>query len=115
MVEIYNEEIKDLLGKGPPPGKKHAVQHGGGGTAVTFTEVVECSSERRMQDLMARAARHRAVGATASNEHSSRSHAVFMLSVTASKEATGQEVQGKAAPRYTGHLLVSMSFPAVSL
>ena len=25
MVEVYNEEYKDLLGKGPPAGKKHQV------------------------------------------------------------------------------------------
>ena len=25
MLEIYNEEYKDLLGKGPPAGKKHQV------------------------------------------------------------------------------------------
>lgn len=27
MLEIYNEEYKDLLGKGPPAGKKHQVCH----------------------------------------------------------------------------------------
>ena len=26
MLEIYNEEYKDLLGKGPPAGKKHQVR-----------------------------------------------------------------------------------------
>ena len=26
QVEIYNEELRDLLGPGPPPGKKHAVR-----------------------------------------------------------------------------------------
>ena len=26
MLEIYNEELRDLLGKGPPAGKKHAVR-----------------------------------------------------------------------------------------
>jgi hypothetical protein len=25
LQEIYNEELRDLLGKGPPQGKKHAV------------------------------------------------------------------------------------------
>ena len=25
MLEIYNEEYKDLLGKGPPAGRKHQV------------------------------------------------------------------------------------------
>ena len=29
MLEIYNEEYKDLLGKGPPAGKKHQVWYGG--------------------------------------------------------------------------------------
>ena len=30
MVEVYNEEYKDLLGKGPPAGKKHQVGTRGG-------------------------------------------------------------------------------------
>lgn len=28
MLEIYNEELRDLLGKGPPVGKKHTVRLG---------------------------------------------------------------------------------------
>lgn len=27
MLECYNEEYRDLLGKGPPAGKKHSVRH----------------------------------------------------------------------------------------
>ena len=26
MLECYNEEYRDLLGKGPPVGKKHSVR-----------------------------------------------------------------------------------------
>ncbi len=26
MLECYNEEYRDLLGKGPPAGKKHSVR-----------------------------------------------------------------------------------------
>lgn len=28
MLEVYNEELRDLLGKGPPQGKKHMVREG---------------------------------------------------------------------------------------
>jgi Kinesin motor domain len=44
--------------------------------------------------LLERAMRHRAVGATALNEHSSRSHMVFMLSISGRNAASGQTVSG---------------------
>lgn len=30
ILEIYNEELRDLLGPGPPPGKKHTVSRPAG-------------------------------------------------------------------------------------
>lgn len=30
LLQVYNEEYRDLLGKGPPPGKKHQVGAGDG-------------------------------------------------------------------------------------
>ena len=48
MLEIYNEEVKDLLGKGPPAGKKHQVSHDERGvTSVTFIESVDCKRPER--------------------------------------------------------------------
>ena len=38
----------------------------------------------------------RAVGATAMNEHSSRSHLVFMLAINATNATTGQTAKGEA-------------------
>ena len=84
MLEIYNEELRDLLGKGPPPGKKHGIAHdeggagrGGGGatTTVTFLEYVDVSQPERVAALLERAMRARSVAATAMNEQSSRRRA----------------------------------------
>jgi kinesin family member C1 len=51
-----------------------------------------------LQALLDKASRQRAVGATAANEHSSRSHMVFMMSITGTNPANGQEVNGKCLP-----------------
>ena len=48
----------------------------------------------RLQALMVRAAQKRSTGATAANEHSSRSHMVFMLTIIGSRASTGQSVHG---------------------
>ncbi len=154
MLEIYNEEYKDLLGKGPPaganpflatlllfyhsacthncssrgqsslalrctsggkanhactsflhwqsshmvfgPGKKHTVSHDekSGATSVSHLESVSCGDPAAVKMLLERAARVRTVGATAANDHSSRSHMVFLLSIHGSNAATGQQLNG---------------------
>lgn len=96
MLEIYNEEIRDLLGKGPPAGKKHLVssEDTGGAASVSYLEWVDVGESGRVASLLKRAMSQRAVGATASNEQSSRSHMVFMLSIEGSNEATGQRMAG---------------------
>ncbi|KAL3149974.1 hypothetical protein ABBQ38_013330 [Trebouxia sp. C0009 RCD-2024] len=95
MLEIYNEEYKDLLSKSLPAGKKHQVSHDDKGvTSVSFLEGVDVRRPGRVADLLARAMRQRAVGATATNEHSSRSHMVFSLNITGSNAASGQQVHG---------------------
>jgi Kinesin motor domain len=53
--------------------------------------------------LLERAMKHRAVGATALNEHSSRSHMVFMLSISGRNTASGQTVSGAPARPGLGH------------
>lgn len=105
MLEIYNEEIRDLVGNGPPPGKKHTILNGpaeGGGEKanessygmVTYLEWVPVQDVNSVDLLLRRATAHRAVGATACNEQSSRSHMVFMLQVHGVNEATGQRSSG---------------------
>ena len=66
-----------------------------GCTSVSFLEAVDVRCPGRVADLMARATRQRAVGATALNERSSRSHMAFMLTIAGANPATGQHVQGE--------------------
>lgn len=51
MLEIYNEEIRDLLGKALPAGKKHNVVHDEkkGLTTVSFLEAVDCKNPGRVK------------------------------------------------------------------
>ncbi|KAK9808744.1 hypothetical protein WJX72_002933 [[Myrmecia] bisecta] len=95
MLEIYNEEIRDLLGKGPPASKKHQVSHDDkGNTSVAFLESVDVRRPGKVGELLAKAMKQRAVGATAANAHSSRSHMVFQLTIAATNAATGQQATG---------------------
>ncbi|PRW33188.1 kinesin-3 isoform X2 [Chlorella sorokiniana] len=95
MLEIYNEELRDLLGKGPPKDKKHAVSHDKESTSVSYLEYFDVSQPERVAALLERAMKTRSVGATAMNEQSSRSHMVFILAIEGSNEGMGQKVKGQ--------------------
>ncbi|RMZ56142.1 hypothetical protein APUTEX25_004566, partial [Auxenochlorella protothecoides] len=66
-----------------------------GATSVSFLEAVGVGSAEAAQSLLERATKQRAIGCTAMNEHSSRSHMVFMLSITGNNDETGQTVRGQ--------------------
>lgn len=68
-----------------------------GGTTVSYLEGVDVRRPDRVASLLERAMKHRAVGATALNEQSSRSHLVFMLSIAGRHEASGQTISGETA------------------
>jgi len=96
-VEIYNEEVVCLLRGGAPlpPGKKHTVSHDADGdTTIAHATVVDCSDRAAVDALIHKATSARAVGATAANATSSRSHAVVMLSVRGENSDTGAAVVG---------------------
>lgn len=69
-----------------------------GGTSVSYIEAVDVRRPDRVASLLERAMKHRAVGATALNEQSSRSHMVFMLTIAGRHAASGQTVSGECAP-----------------
>ena len=65
-----------------------------GQTSVSYTACQELDGPEDVDRLLKRAAKLRSVGATAMNEHSSRSHLVFTISVTGSNSQLGQSVSG---------------------
>ena len=65
-----------------------------GCTTVAHLEAVDCREPACVAALLQQAGRQRAVGATAANERSSRSHMVFTLSVTGLRAADGQQLNG---------------------
>jgi hypothetical protein len=94
-VEVYNEQLRCLLGGGRLP-DSGAIQHapGGGATAVAGAARAPLAAPADAAALVARAAAARATNATAMNEASSRSHAVFMLYVRGTHEASGTALEG---------------------
>jgi kinesin family protein C1 len=98
MLEIYNEELRDLLGTSLPEGKKHTISSCDTGEAagvdVSYLEWFNVGSSDDVERLLAKATKMRSVGCTSMNEQSSRSHMVFMLAVEGTNASTGQKLSG---------------------
>jgi len=80
MIEIYMEKIKDLL----DPSKDNLKVHEEKGKGVYVQDVTEnyVGDEMEVYELMKLGNNNRAVTATNMNEQSSRSHSIFILTVT---------------------------------
>ncbi|MCO5571610.1 hypothetical protein L7F22_025356 [Adiantum nelumboides] len=98
MLEIYNETIRDLLApstKVDMTAKQYLVKHdNNGNTSVSDLTLIEVTTWKEVSSLLHRASQSRAVGKTAMNEQSSRSHCVFTLRISGLNESTDQEVHG---------------------
>jgi len=91
IMEIYNEEIRDLLvadregedgdGQGQAPRKKLGVRRDPATGSCFVPDLTKrpVSTPREVRDLLARGGANRAVGGTACNERSSRSHLLVQL------------------------------------
>nr|GEV18935.1 kinesin-like protein KIN-14C [Tanacetum cinerariifolium] len=111
MLEIYNENIKDLLAIKSNAGKvggkqqpEYKISHDAEGntcvsdltinTCVSDLTIVDVCSIGQVSTLLQKAAHSRSVGRTDMNEESSRSHFVFILRIHGVNESTEQQVQG---------------------
>ncbi|KAI0761833.1 P-loop containing nucleoside triphosphate hydrolase protein [Trametes elegans] len=96
FLEIYNETINDLLGKGEFDKKKHEIKHDPktSRTTVTDVNVVPLASPTQVRTLLALAQGRRTVAATLMNERSSRSHSVFTLRIRGENTLTGETCEG---------------------
>ncbi|KAI8616798.1 P-loop containing nucleoside triphosphate hydrolase protein [Chytriomyces sp. MP71] len=102
FLEIYNETIRDLLlvtnggkaGNTTQQLAKYEIKHEGGLTRVTDLTVCPVSTGDEVHALLRRASANRAVAATNSNEHSSRSHSVFTLRLAGLNALTKERCAG---------------------
>ena len=82
-LEIYNEEIRDLLAK-PEKHNLEIKERPDIGVYVKDLTMVTVPNPAKMQQLMQHGSANRHVGATNMNEMSSRSHALFTITIECS-------------------------------
>ena len=95
FLEIYNEQLRDLLHDKSQPVPSYAIKHEKAwGTVVANASRFDVASMDQINALMARAAKQRAVGSTDMNAQSSRSHSVFALYLKGTNAELGSELHG---------------------
>ncbi len=95
-VEIYNEQIRDLLCPGATHSERHHIVNAPEGGCPTVAGVVreQVTSVYEATSLVRRAMKAREVAETEMNANSSRSHTLFLLYITGVHQATGQTLTG---------------------
>lgn len=95
MIEIYNEQVRDLL-VSDGSSRRLDIRNNSqlNGLNVPDASLVPVSSTRDVLDLMRIGQKNRAVGATALNERSSRSHSVLTVHVQGKELTTGSILRG---------------------
>ncbi|KAJ5627271.1 hypothetical protein N7528_004698 [Penicillium herquei] len=97
FVEVYNENLNDLLGNPDElDKKKHEIRHDmqRGKTFITDITTVRLDSPEMVSSILKNADANRSVAATKANERSSRSHSVFILKLTGENHVTGERSEG---------------------
>ncbi|CAG2164191.1 unnamed protein product [Oppiella nova] len=84
-LEIYQEEIKDLLSKDQSL-RLELKERPDIGVYVKDLSSFVCKSIKEIEHVMSCGHQNRSVGATNMNEHSSRSHAIFIITIEHSEE-----------------------------
>uniref|UniRef100_A0A804ISL6 Kinesin-like protein n=1 Tax=Musa acuminata subsp. malaccensis TaxID=214687 RepID=A0A804ISL6_MUSAM len=96
MVEIYNEQVRDLLGHGSSQKKTLGVLTTSqpNGLAVPDASMLPVKATSDVLDLMQIGHGNRAVSATTLNERSSRSHSILTVHVRGTDLKTGTTLRG---------------------
>ncbi|CAD8111477.1 unnamed protein product [Paramecium sonneborni] len=81
-IEIYNEEIHDLLSKDVK--QKYELKEGQQGVFIKDLNIVVVKTTQEMDKYMQLGTQNRSVGATAMNKESSRSHCIFTVYIECS-------------------------------
>ncbi len=89
-IEIYNEEIHDLIGE-DAKSKLDLKESPDRGVFIKGLTMHVVKSIPEIERLMNAGSKNRSVGETAMNKDSSRSHSLFTIYVEASEKADGQD------------------------
>lgn len=95
LLEVYNEEIRDLLGDGRASEDKLEVKLGPYGNHVPGLISLPVNNIQDVLSLIATADRNRSSATTNMNEHSSRSHMILTATVISEYLPTGVVTRGK--------------------
>ncbi|XP_076883583.1 kinesin-like protein KIN-14I [Bidens hawaiensis] len=94
MIEIYNEQVRDLLATDGLTKRLEIRNNSQNGFNVPEANLVHVSSTYDVIDLMNLGQRNRAVGATALNDRSSRSHSCLTVHVQGRDLTSGGVLRG---------------------
>ncbi|XP_054816089.1 kinesin-like protein KIN-14Q isoform X2 [Prosopis cineraria] len=99
VLEVYNEQIRDLLGSGNQPGtsnKRLEIRQAGEGVNhVPGLVEAHVNNMTEVWDVLQSGSNARAVSSTASNEHSSRSHCIHCVMVKGENLLNGECTRSK--------------------
>ncbi|XP_011824650.1 PREDICTED: kinesin-like protein KIF3A isoform X2 [Mandrillus leucophaeus] len=84
-LEIYNEEVRDLLGKDQTQ-RLEVKERPDVGVYIKDLSAYVVNNAHDMDRIMTLGHKNRSVGATNMNEHSSRSHAIFTITIECSEK-----------------------------
>jgi len=89
-LEIYNEEIRDLLSKNPKQ-KLELKDHPDGGVFVKDLSNMIVKGKEDLQNVMEMGQKNRSVASTFMNNESSRSHSIFTITIEILEKGTDGE------------------------
>ena len=81
FFQVYNEEIKDLLNTNSPINSPLYIRKDNNSIKVVNLSEVPVANAMSTINLLARGTFSRVVGGTAMNDQSSRSHAIFTITL----------------------------------
>jgi len=101
MLELYRNDLVDLLQKGDKSKTKEAAvklnvrTDKQGMVMVEHLQEEECQSGEALSALLERGNKHRTVASTAMNDESSRSHLVLIIKIISVNKETKEQLRGK--------------------
>lgn len=103
LLEIYNENIHDLLGDKGKAGEKRVLKavQGQYGMEVQDLTMVSVSNQKEVLETLKKGSKNRTVVATNMNDVSSRSHLILSVYVMARNNITGKDTMGKRQDAHT--------------